>query len=275
MLKNVKVILVGLLVIVGLGVYLASTSKLIYFSGAWDLLIRAMVIGTVLGGTRAVLKSKPKIVAGEVTRHDAGSFLSHWGTATGIFLLIASGIMIGFFPPASRVLTEKLFGMNLHFIGLAITLFCGLFWAVDFILSRSYNELVPNIKDIIYGTLGKYLLRREWRYEGKYLSSQKSAFLAFVCIGFVILITGFIKVAAYIWPITADIHAVATFIHDVFSIFFILLLIMHVVIVIILRHWLALKSWGTGKMPIEYVEAEYPVWYNELKKESRDDNSKY
>jgi len=274
MLKRLRLILIFLLAVVGLGIYLSSTSESIFFATAREFIVRSIVAGVVLGGARAVVKGKPEIVAGEVNRHDAGSFLSHWGTAIGIFILIASGVMFGFFPSSSKVLTEEAFALNLHYIGVVITLFCGLFWAVDFTLSRSYNTLVPNIKDIIHGTLGKYLLRREWRCEGKYLSSQKSAFLAFASVGAVILATGAIKVAAYIWPIQAALHGTITFIHDVSSLLFILLLIVHVTIVIVLGHWLALKSWFTGKMPEEHVKKEHPVWYEELQRGIQNDNSK-
>ncbi|MFC1873638.1 cytochrome b/b6 domain-containing protein [Chloroflexota bacterium] len=274
MLKRVRVVLVLLLIVVGFGVYITTTSKSLFFSGARDLLIRATVIGVVLGSVRSVIKNKPRIIDGNITRHDAGSFLSHWGTATGIFLLIASGIIMGFFPPSSRVLIDMLFGVNLHYLGLVITLLCGFFWAADFILSRGYKELIPNARDIIYGTIGKYLLRRKWNYEGKYLSSQKSAFLAFAFIGFAIFVTGVIKVSAYVWPISTSIHTIVTYIHDLFSIFFILLLIMHVAIVIMLRHWLAFRSFFTGKIPEEYVKDEFPLWYDELVKDHKNDENK-
>ena len=276
MLKKVRLMLILLPVAIGAGIYLASASGSNLFATANWLIIRSIIVSIVLGAARAVVKKKPKIVDGEVTRHDAASFLSHWGTAVGIFILIASAIMTGFSPSSSssRTPAEHIFAMNLHFVGLVITLFCGFFWAAGFILSQSYTTLVPNLKDIIHGTLGKYLLRREWHCESKYLSSQKSAFLAFACVGIVILATGAIKVAAYSWPMPSELLGAVTIIHDTASLLFILLLIVHVVIVIILGHWLALKSWFTGKIPEEYVKKEYPRWFEELQRSIKNNNGK-
>lgn len=274
--KKVLLISVLLLVAAGAGIYLASTSESIFFATARGLIVRSIIVGVVIGGARAVVKGKPGIAAGKVTRHGVGSFFEHWGTGIGIFILIASGIMLGFLfiPSSPKTLAEVAFASNLHFVGLVITLFGGFFWAVDFALSKSYNTLVPNIKDIIRGTLGKYLLRRKWRYEGKYLSSQKSAFLATAFLGAAILVTGAIKVAAYIWPIQAALHRTVTFIHDISALLFILLLMVHVLVVIALGHWPALKSWVTGKMSEEHVKEEHPVWYEELKRDIEGDSSK-
>ena len=128
------------------------------------------------------------------------------------------------------------------------------------------DKLIPNIPDIIGGTIAKYLLRRKWTSEDKYLSSQKSAFLAFALIGAVILISGAVKVAAHMWAIDADWWSFFTVIHDLFSFLFIILLVIHVVLVLALpAHWSSLVSWLTGKVTEEYVEEEHPLWNDELK----------
>lgn len=266
--KKVFLILVLFLAALGVGLYFANTSESLFFDTAPWAIAAAIVIGIVLGAARAMLKGKPEVVGGEVTRHGGGAFLEHWGTALGIFTLIASGILLGFLfiPSFAKTSTEAVSPLNIHFIGLVITLSGGFYFLTDFMLSRDYSTLVPNINDITGGTLGKYLLRRKWYSEGKYLSSQKSAFLAFAFFGAVILGTGAVKVAAHIWPIQASVYSTATFIHDIFSLLFILLLIVHVLLVVALRHWKALKSWVTGRISEEYVKEEHPVWYEELKR---------
>jgi len=267
--KKLILILVFLAAATGVGIY-ASTSGSMFITDR-DMLVRALVYGIVLGGARAVIRDEPKIADGNVTSHDAASFLEHWGTAVGIFILIASGMIIGFFSFSLAKTQDTIaFTTNLHFVGLTITLFCGFFFATDQILSKGYKNLIPNTKDIIHGTLGKYLLRRKWHAEGKYLSSQKSAFLAFVFIGAFVLITGVIKVSAYVWPNVVireeTIYKTATFIHDLSALLFIILVITHVLFVVGLRHWLMLKSWVTGKIPEERAKDEHPIWYEELKK---------
>jgi cytochrome b subunit of formate dehydrogenase len=273
MLKKVKLLLILLPFIIAAGVYLAGSSETNLFASADWILVRAAIAGVVLGAARAVLRKRDRITDGEVTRHDAGSFISHWGTATGIFILIASGIMKGFFPGTSiaRQMGDQIFATNLHFIGLAVTLLCGCFWLADYIVKQNYSELIPNLRDIIYGTLGKYLLRKKWPYDGKYLSSQKSAFLAFAVLGGIVLITGAIKTGNYVWHIPENVLNITTIIHDAGSILFILLLIVHILIVFILKEFPALKSWVTGKVPLDYAKKEYPLWIEQIKKQKEDE----
>jgi len=120
-----------------------------------------------------------------------------------------------------------------------------------------------------YSTIWWFLLcgrlRRKWSSEDKYLSSQKVAFLGFALFGGVLLISGAVKVAAHIWPINADYWAFFTVLHDLFSLLFIFLLIVHVLLVLGLREWPALASWVTGKVTEERAEEDYPVWHKELK----------
>ncbi len=252
----------------GVGIYFASTSDSLFFDTALWAIAAAIGAGIILGAARAVLKGRSGMTDGEAIRHGAGAFIEHWGTAIGIFIMIASAIMLGFLfiPPSAKTLNQVQFPLNMHFIGLVLTLFAGFYWAADFALSRNYRSLVPNVGDIIGGTIGKYLLRRKWHPEGKYLSSQKSAFLAFAVLGAVILVTGAIKVAAHIWTIQASAYSAATYIHDIFSLLFILMLIVHMLLVVALGEWPSLKSWITGKMSEDQVKEEHPAWYEELKK---------
>jgi cytochrome b subunit of formate dehydrogenase len=130
---------------------------------------------------------------------------------------------------------------------------------------RDWDRLIPNVKDIFQGMLGKYFLRREWTAETKYLSSQKVAALGMGAIGAVILITGAFKVASRIWDISADIWGWMTILHDVFTGLFILMLAVHIVLVLALKsHWPTLASWITGSVSRDYVEEHHPIWYQEI-----------
>jgi cytochrome b subunit of formate dehydrogenase len=128
--------------------------------------------------------------------------------------------------------------------------------------------LIPNMKDIIQGFIGKYFLRRKWEAEDKYMSSQKGAFVPFAAIGIVMLITGAVKVAGHVWTglngISANTLGWATVIHDVFMVFTILFILVHVVIVVALKEWPAFRSWFSGTMSTKFVEHHHPVWYEKL-----------
>ena len=234
------------------------------------MILVSIVAGAVYGKDRAKFKNKPGIAIGQVTRHVGGAFFKHWGTALGIFTLIVSGILLGFlfFPHLMDTPETAAFPLNMHFVGLMITSFGGFYFITDYLLSRNFMLLVPNLKDIIHGTLGKYFLRKKWVTETKYLSAQKSSFLLFALVGGVQLVTGAIKMVAHIWLLSPSVMSITTVIHDIFSLLFIILLIIHVLFVIAIpRHWPLLKSWFKGKVTEEYAKKEHPIWYKELKKD--------
>jgi formate dehydrogenase subunit gamma len=267
---KVKVIAISALVLVALavGIVFSNTANAVFFDSIPWLIFLAAGLGLIFGAARAILKGKEEISYGEVTRHGGGAFFEHWGTAFGIFIALASAILMGFlfFPHIINTPDTIDFPLNMHFVGVVVTVFGGFFFIGDYLLSRDMGKLIPNIPDIIGGTIAKYLLRRKWTAEDKYLSSQKSAFLGFAVIGAVILITGAIKVAAHIWPITAGWWSVANVLHDLFSFLFMILLFVHIALVLALpAHWPSLTSWVTGKVSEEYAEEEHPVWDEELK----------
>ncbi|MFC1866346.1 cytochrome b/b6 domain-containing protein [Chloroflexota bacterium] len=249
------------------GIVLANNSDAAFFDSMPWITIVAAGVGFILGAARALLKGKEQINYGEVNRHGSGSFIEHWGTALGIFILLASAIILGFLFFPSRVVTpvETIFPLNIHFIGVLVTLFGGFFFAGDYLFTRKFDRLLPNIPDIFGGLFGKYFLRRKWSEEDKYLSSQKVAFLGFALFGGVLLISGAFKVAAHIWELNAGWWSFFTYVHDVFSLLFMFLLVVHVLLVLGLREWPALKSWITGKVTEEVAEEDYPVWHEELK----------
>ena len=232
-----SIVLAGIL---AAGIYgIRSLDIVLFQKVAWTLLA-PIVIGIVLG-IRARRKSADDAPFSEYEeRHSINSFLEHWGTAAGILVLVVSGFQIR--------AALSIFALNLHFLGLFCTLLFGCCFAADFFASRKYNRILPAVKDIVDGTLKKYLLKSRFAETGKYLASQKAAFLAFAIVGAEIVITGGIKMAAHFWLIPYQAMQVITVIHDVFGIFFVLLFLFHVGMVISVRaHRRLLGSWFTGK----------------------------
>jgi len=232
-----SVILAGVL---AAGIYgIRSLDIVLFQKVAWTL-FAPIVIGMLLG-IRAKRKSAGDAgSSGDEERHSIDSFLEHWGTAAGILMLVVSGVQI-------RV-ALSIFGLNLHFLGLFFTLLFGCYFAADFFASRKYNRILPAVTDIVDGTLKKYLLKSSFVETGKYLGSQKAAFLAFALVGAEIVITGGIKMAAHFWQIPYQAMQAVTAVHDIFGIFFVLLFLFHVSLVISVRaHRRLLRSWFTGK----------------------------
>lgn len=266
---KILLIMIVVLAVLTAGIFWANASETLLFDTMLWAIVAASGLGFLLGAIRARLKGKEKIVGEEVIRHGGGAFLGHWGTAFGIFVLMASAFLLGFlfFPSQVDTAEAVIFPLNLHFIGVVATLFGGFYFAADFLFTGNYSRLIPNNQDIMGGTLGKYLLKREWRAEGKYLSSQKAAFIGFAALGIAILITGVIKVSAHIWPIQANVLSATTYIHDILALLFILMLIVHVLFVLIFpEHRPAILGWFTGKVSAKHAKEAHPVWYEELEK---------
>lgn len=252
----------------GLGFSYLSDSVL-FDTMPWVLLV-FVVAGIILGIFKGRIRHQKVTAAGKVVRHSGSGFFQHWGTALGIFALIASGILMGFlfFPTITKSPAGFIFPMNLHFVALAVTLFGGFYFLTGYLISNKLSTLIPNSKDIWQGTIGKYILRKKWSSENKYLSSQKSSFLLFSILGLGQLVTGGIKVAAHVWSLSPSLMSISTVFHDIFTLLFILLLVEHILFVLIIKkHRTLLASWFSGTVDEEYAREEHPIWYDELQKQ--------
>jgi len=210
----------------------------------WIFII-TFAVGTIAGIIGAGIKLRAKITYENPERHSLDSIMEHWGTAIGIFTLIVSGYQIREYGGPNA--------LKLHFLGLFFTLLFGSYFLADFLVSRKYATLFPNIKDIVDGTIKKYIFRVKLKETGKYLSSQKSSFLVFAILGGLIFISGVIKLLRFYISISYRIIKIATTIHDVSALLFVAVLVIHILLVIV---WPAyrplLGSWFTGKQPEEH-----------------------
>ncbi|MCL2140943.1 MAG: cytochrome b/b6 domain-containing protein [Dehalococcoidia bacterium] len=278
MVKKILVVMFALLIALGVGVGLSytalkATSLFDNTVALWGL-VAVAVVGSGLGVARGLMKEKNAIRGDLVTRHGAGSFVSHWGTALGIFGAIASGVILGFFimngksiwfiPVFAKELSQVIPALNVHYFSVVLILFSSFFFVADYIATRDWRLLVPNVQDVLQGFIGKYFLRRKWEKEEKYLSSQKSAAVPYMLIGLVILLSGAVKVASHAFNFSASFAGWATIIHDVFTVFIILFTIVHVCIIVVLGDWPAFRSWFTGTMSTKFVEHHHPVWFDDL-----------
>ncbi|MFA6612221.1 MAG: cytochrome b/b6 domain-containing protein [Dehalococcoidales bacterium] len=268
MAKKALVLSVLFLATVPLGWYLSGRLDVIFFDKAWWLLLVATALGAVLGIYSGLTRPREQVKGNKVERHGARGFLSHWGTSIGIFTCLGTGIYMGFLwiSPFMENIAGTALPLNLHFTGVALLLFAGFFFAMDYIAMRDWDRLIPNAKDLFHGMLGKYFLRRKWHAETKYASSQKVAALGMGAIGALILITGAFKLAAHVWDISANVWGLMTIIHDIATLLFMAMLAIHLILVVVLKsHWPNLASWITGSVPEDFVEHHHPVWYKEIK----------
>ncbi len=183
-------------------------------------------------------KTNPKTV-----RHTVDTILEHWGTAAGIFILIVSGVQLHYFHGG-------LPAIKLHFLGIFFTLLFGTYFLADFFVSLKYRTLLPGLKDIIDGTIKKYIFRFKFKETGKYLASQKASFLLFAVAGAVILVTGIIKLLFFYIKIPFKLLETATKVHDISALIFGIVLVIHIMLAVARRsNRPLLSSWFNGKNP--------------------------
>jgi cytochrome b subunit of formate dehydrogenase len=245
MLKKVLIVSLLIVILVDLSILGINYLKVFLFqTGPWILAI-SMCLGLLAGGLIAIFNKKTLTVPAELLkRHTLASYLEHWGTAYGMFVLIISGLLL--------LINPTLFQMNLHFLGLFFILLFGSYFLADFFVSKKFNILLPNYIDIADGTVKKYLFGMKWNDNGKYLSSQKSSFLALTAFGIGITITGVIKIVGIIWSLPVELIQISTRVHDIAAALFVLTVVVHIILVMLFRHNRQLLiSWFTGTISEE------------------------
>ena len=231
--------LIAFIIIVSI-LWTYNFSSTLFRAARW-ILIGTFIVGTAAGAIGARLKNSLRLrnVNLQLKRHTIDSMIEHWGTAIGIFMLIVSGSQIYYQGGFSAI--------KLHFLGLFFALLFGSYFLADFFVSKKYQTLFPDMKDIVDGTIKKHLFRLKVKENGKYLSSQKTSFLVFAIIGGLIFISGVIKLIPFYGHIPFRILKIATSIHDISALLFGLILVVHILLVIARRtNWPLLRSWFNG-----------------------------
>jgi cytochrome b subunit of formate dehydrogenase len=216
----------------------------VFRDSRWVFIYTA-IAGAAAGITAGVVKIafRARKTNPQPARHTVDTLLEHWGTAAGIFILIVSGIQLHYFHGG-------LPAIKLHFLGIFFTLLFGTYFLADFVISAKYRTLLPGLKDIINGTIKKYLFRFKFKETGKYMASQKASFLLFAAAGAVILVTGVIKLLFFYIKIPFKLLETATKVHDISALIFGILLVIHILLVVARRsNWPLLSSWFSGKTP--------------------------
>mgnify|MGYP000515272413 CR=1 FL=1 len=238
---------------------------------AW-LLPGAVAIGLLFGGFRARgADTRPETRSGKVKRHRAwGWFLEHWTLATGMVVLLASGIWLGFlFVPQQATGPEGLgLALNVHWAGAAILLFAiayhlgGLVMGIHWELVPSGSDFRAAIRDV-----GHYVGLFEQPPAGKYKPIQRVSYLAWAGIILALVISGLVKAVDYVGSVGGGLKSSMTLVHEVFALLAVLMLVGHVGIVFIPSHLQLLRSQITGWIPRSYVRKHHPEWLPDANRE--------
>ncbi|WP_457597521.1 cytochrome b/b6 domain-containing protein [Hydrogenimonas sp.] len=251
----------------------AGGSLVFWFDHYWWL-VWMVLFGALLASAYTHRKD-PYCKGGDVLRHDMAARISHWFNAAGILVLIYSGFMLGFlWFPRQVAFTEGAQAMfNLHFVGAILFLFGAIYWVGNtFLAPKRLEEHAPyrgSLKDaIIHYAHLTGLTKKKGAPTGKYEASERLAFVPLTLLALFMGVTGLIKMMAHVWHLPTGLMTFATATHDWSTIVLVVLLLFHVVLAAVVPWaWPLLKSMITGWVPVAFVKAHHPGWYEELLKE--------
>ena len=268
---GVLVLMVAIVLAFAVKAASADGAELLFNSGGW-----AIVVAPFVGVLAASITKRvdPKVEGDKVLRHDGAAILEHWTHGLGTAALLVTGISLGFlFVP--RLIVESgttALVMNLHFAAVIFFLFGTFYWATNTLLAtKRFGEHLPTKNAIPYTVRHYGLLLGFKKYtmppEEKYFESERMAFiLAIVATGLVVL-TGFVKVAAHAWNIPGAIVGAATMTHDVSTILMLAFFLAHIFFAAVLpMSWPVLRSMFTGTVSLEHAKAEHAGWLATIRK---------
>jgi formate dehydrogenase subunit gamma len=249
-------------------------AQLLFNSGAWAILL-APFVGVFAG---ALTKRVDPHVEGEkVLRHDGAAILEHWTHGAGTAALLITGIMLGFLfvPRLAFGSANAALITNLHFAAVIFFLFGTFYWATNTMLAtKRFKEHLPTKNAIAYTVRHYGLLLGSKKYtmppEEKYFESERMAFILAVAASGLVVLTGFVKVAAHVWNVPGAIAGAATFTHDVSTILMLAFFLAHVFFAAVLpMSWPMLRSMFTGTVSLEHAKAEHAGWLAAIRKDDQ------
>jgi len=249
----------------------ADGAELLFNSGGWAIVLAPFVGVFAASMTKRV---DPKVEGDKVLRHDGAAILEHWTHGLGTAALLVTGISLGFLFVPRLIIGFKTTAlvMNLHFAAVIFFLFGTFYWATNTLLAaKRFGEHLPTKNAIPYTVRHYGLLLGFKKYtmppEEKYFESERMAFiLAIVATGLVV-VTGFVKVAAHAWGIPGAIVRTATVTHDVSTVLMLAFFLAHIFFAAVLpMSWPVLRSMFTGTVSLEHAKAEHAGWLATIRK---------
>jgi formate dehydrogenase subunit gamma len=239
------------------------------FDTALQAIPVAILFGIFLGALN-YRKNNAQIINGKIERHDEWFFIQHWSQALGAVLLLITGFGLGtlFVPRTFQWVETVGFALNMHFIGILFFLFGISYYVTKGFLTGDIKHMMPKKGDLndMIGHYKAMILRKAAPKEGKFLSAERVVFPMWIVAVGGITITGIIKVLAHVWSLPSGLMGATTFLHGIFSVLMLLMLVAHVFAGALLpASWPLIRSMLTGNVTEEYVKSHHEKWYEEIK----------
>ncbi|NWG03700.1 MAG: copper ion binding protein [Syntrophaceae bacterium] len=220
-----------------------------------------------------------------VLRHSPIELVEHWILAISGFLLIFSGF--GELPMYKRYMVTQIPGLGWagdFFINLKIHYLAGIVFVSVMVFHALYHGwlghqgLIPkkgDLKTSLVTILSMFGFGEEPKSD-KYLPEQRLAYAYLGGVGFILVLTGVVKViknlpGVYLSP---TLITSSTLIHTFATVFFLLGVLAHLAALIFKVNRPLVKSVFTGEVDLKYVKDRHTLWYNSLVGKKLEDDGK-
>lgn len=220
-----------------------------------------------------------------VLRHSPVELAEHWILAISGLLLIFSGF--GELPMYKRYMVTQIPGLAWagdFFINLKIHYLAGIAFVSIMVFHALYHGwlghqgLIPrkgDVKASLITILSMFGFGEEPKSD-KYLPEQRLAYAYLGGVGFILVLTGMVKViknlpGVYLSP---TLITSTTLIHTFATIFFLLGVLAHLAALIFKVNRPLVRSIFTGEVDLKYVKERHTVWHEELMRKSAEVKAK-
>lgn len=237
-------------------------------------------------------KSSPN--SSTVVRHDWGTIVAHWTNGLGFIIGMITGMIVLRRLPRPD---EMRIIFQIHYIGSGLVIFGVVSHLTQNAVTGGMGLIPRSLKDIsnglgqivgytgVFGSEGAVFgiklpkgIRSTFgetfsafglqptKKVGKFLPVEKVfSYTPWAIIIGVMVVTGLIKSLRYIYPISPDLIAPVTTLHDIFAYVAVAMLAIHLAAILLVpHHWSLLVSMLTTRISRKYVQDWHPLWYKQL-----------
>jgi cytochrome b subunit of formate dehydrogenase len=229
-----------------------------------------------------------------VIRHDLGAVVSHWTNAIGF----VGGIITGAIVLRWLARPDEMRGVFvIHYVAAGMIVFGILSHVAENLVTGGAGLLPRSFKDVreglgelveytgLFGPAGAVfrlklpkVIRDTFgetctsfgiappKRLGKFLpAEQVLSYAPWAIIVAVIIVTGLVKSFRYLYSVPPTLVAQASFVHDVFAVVAIVMLVFHLAaLALVPRNWPLLLSMFTLRVSRKHVQQWHPIWFKEL-----------
>jgi cytochrome b subunit of formate dehydrogenase len=217
---------------------------------------------------------------GLVVRHRLMELTEHWAVALSGLVLIDSGFFE--MPTANRYYFTSLPGfswsgdffisLNVHYVASVVFIASVVFHVVYHGMRGDWG-MIPRKGDLRTSitVIKSFFGKGEEPPFHKYLPEQRLAYVGMAVIIMMLILSGLVKTYKNIYAPDMPLAIVltATWIHNIFFIFFVLAFVAHMAAIVLTPNRPMIRGIFTGKVNLFYALHRHPLWIEEIEKSEK------